>query len=89
MDEPTASLDGARRTELAATLKTLVTHGRSLVIATHDVDFARQCAQRVVMLAGGRIERDGPALEGAVTRGPVVDSLSRSSVSEGLVRVRM
>lgn len=63
MDEPTASLDGARRAELAATLKTLVTQGRSLMIATHDVDFARQCAQRVVLLAGGRIKRDGPVLE--------------------------
>ena len=59
MDEPTASLDAARRMELAATLTSLVAQGRTLVIATHDADFARACARRVVLLEQGRIVRDG------------------------------
>lgn len=59
MDEPTASLDSARRAELASTLKALAAQGRTLVIATHDADFARQCAQRVVTLVDGRVERQG------------------------------
>jgi ABC-type polar amino acid transport system ATPase subunit len=56
MDEPTASLDAARRAELAATLKSLVLQGRTLVIATHDAEFVRQCGGRVVTLAEGRID---------------------------------
>jgi len=41
MDEPTASLDPARRGELAATLRQLASEGRTLVVATHDEEFAR------------------------------------------------
>jgi ABC-type polar amino acid transport system ATPase subunit len=50
MDEPTASLDQARRGELAATLKRLTADGRTIVMATHDEEFVRACAQRIVTL---------------------------------------
>jgi ABC-type polar amino acid transport system ATPase subunit len=56
MDEPTASLDPARRGDLAATLRRLATEARTIVIATHDAEFARACAHRVLHLANGRIE---------------------------------
>ncbi|HEY6362012.1 MAG TPA: ATP-binding cassette domain-containing protein, partial [Vicinamibacterales bacterium] len=46
MDEPTASLDPARREELAATLRELASQGRTVVVSTHDDDFARACADR-------------------------------------------
>jgi len=59
MDEPTASLDTARRGELAATLRQLASQGRTVVIATHDSDFARSCADRVVVLETGRVVRAG------------------------------
>ena len=55
MDEPTASLDAGRRGELAATLRQLASAGRAIVVATHDEDFARACAKRVVRLDGGRL----------------------------------
>ena len=59
MDEPTASLDPARRGELAATLRQLASQGRTVVITTHDSDFARSCADRVVVLETGRVVRAG------------------------------
>jgi len=55
MDEPTASLDPARRGDLAATLRQLATEGRTIVIATHDAEFARACAHRVMMIERGRL----------------------------------
>jgi ABC-type polar amino acid transport system ATPase subunit len=55
MDEPTASLDPARRGELAATLRQLASEGRTLVVATHDEDFARSCARRVLIMEEGRV----------------------------------
>ena len=55
MDEPTASLDPARRDELAATLTQLASQGRTVVVSTHDADFARAFADRVLRLAGGRV----------------------------------
>jgi polar amino acid transport system ATP-binding protein len=63
MDEPTASLDPARRGELAATLTSLAAAGRTLIIATHDVPFALSLATRVVVLANGCVVEDGPSGE--------------------------
>jgi ABC-type polar amino acid transport system ATPase subunit len=59
MDEPTASLDPARRGALADTLVSLTAAGRTLLVATHDVPFARAFATRVAVLAGGRVVEDG------------------------------
>jgi polar amino acid transport system ATP-binding protein len=61
MDEPTASLDPARRYELGETLVELTKGGRTLVVTTHDDDFARDFATRAVILANGEVVEDGPA----------------------------
>jgi ABC-type polar amino acid transport system ATPase subunit len=55
MDEPTASLDPARRAELGALLQGLQQQHRTLVIATHDEDFAHDFATRVVRLRDGSL----------------------------------
>jgi ABC-type polar amino acid transport system ATPase subunit len=65
MDEPTASLDPARRGDLGRTLRALTANGRTVLMATHDVDFARACADRVIQIESGRIVGDAPA--GAVS----------------------
>jgi len=61
LDEPTASLDPERRAELARTVRTLVEGGRTVLAATHDADFVRGCADRVLLLEAGRIAREGSA----------------------------
>jgi ABC-type polar amino acid transport system ATPase subunit len=53
MDEPTASLDGARRSELRELLQGLVAEGRTLVVATHDEEFASACATRILRMNNG------------------------------------
>jgi ABC-type polar amino acid transport system ATPase subunit len=53
LDEPTASLDPGRRSELGELLRGLTAEGRTLVIATHDQDFARGCATRLLRMEGG------------------------------------
>jgi ABC-type polar amino acid transport system ATPase subunit len=50
MDEPTAALDAARRAALGVALRKLGEGGRGLLIATHDAEFAREYADRTVML---------------------------------------
>jgi ABC-type polar amino acid transport system ATPase subunit len=55
MDEPTSALDPARRGVLGELLRDLVRQGRALLIATHDLDFARSYADRVIELADRRI----------------------------------
>jgi ABC-type polar amino acid transport system ATPase subunit len=59
MDEPTASLDPARRNELGETLAGLTRGGRTLIVTTHDDDFARDFATRVIILAEGEVVEEG------------------------------
>jgi ABC-type polar amino acid transport system ATPase subunit len=61
MDEPTASLDPARRHELGETLVKLTKEGRTLVVTTHDDDFARDFANRVIVMAEGEVVEEGAA----------------------------
>lgn len=56
MDEPTASLDPERRAELGELLQRLVGGGRTLVVATHDEEFARAFANRVLRVRDGMVE---------------------------------
>jgi ABC-type polar amino acid transport system ATPase subunit len=63
MDEPTASLDPARRDELGDTLRRLTASGRTLLAATHDDDFVRDFADRVIVMADGRVVEEGRAAE--------------------------
>jgi ABC-type polar amino acid transport system ATPase subunit len=56
MDEPTAALDPARRGALAELLRGLARQGRALLVSTHDVDFAKACADRVITLSNGVLE---------------------------------
>jgi polar amino acid transport system ATP-binding protein len=53
MDEPTASLDPERRTELGELLRKLIDQGRTLVAATHDEEFAREFATRALRMRDG------------------------------------
>lgn len=59
LDEPTASLDPARRNDLGAALVALARSGRALVMTSHDDDFVRDFATRVVVLANGAVVEHG------------------------------
>lgn len=59
LDEPTASLDPARRNDLGEALRELARSGRALVMTSHDDDFVRDFATRVVVLANGEVVEQG------------------------------
>ena len=54
MDEPTASLDPARRAELVDVLRHLTGENRTIVVATHDEEFAGH-ATRILRMEGGAV----------------------------------
>lgn len=60
LDEPTAFLDPAGQEELLQVLEGLHRQGRTLVMATHDVDLAAEWAQEVIVLVEGRVIAWGP-----------------------------
>ena len=63
LDEPTASLDPARKNDLGAVLRGLAASGRTLLFTSHDVDFVRDHATRVLVLAQGEVVEEGDARE--------------------------
>jgi len=56
MDEPTASLDPERREELGELLQRLLVQERTLIVSTHDEEFARRFATRIVRLEEGVVK---------------------------------
>jgi polar amino acid transport system ATP-binding protein len=62
-DEPTSALDPELVGEVLAVIKDLATSGTTLVIVTHEIGFAREIADRVVFIDGGRIVEQGPPSE--------------------------
>ncbi|MHB9854831.1 amino acid ABC transporter ATP-binding protein [Streptomyces krungchingensis] len=59
-DEPTSALDPELVGEVLAVIKDLAAGGTTLVIVTHEIGFAREVADRVVFVDGGRIVEQGP-----------------------------
>ncbi|MGQ4389483.1 amino acid ABC transporter ATP-binding protein [Streptomyces sp. SAS_270] len=62
-DEPTSALDPELVGEVLAVIKDLATSGTTLVIVTHEIGFAREIADRVVFIDGGKIIEQGPPSE--------------------------
>ena len=62
-DEPTAALDPLNAEMLEEVLKKLSLENKTLLISTHDVDFAYRWADRVVVFSNGGIIGDGTPLE--------------------------
>jgi ABC-2 type transport system ATP-binding protein len=63
LDEPTAAIDVEGRREFWATMRRLSGSGKTIVFATHHLDEADSYADRVVLLARGRVVADGPTTE--------------------------
>ncbi|MCC7209482.1 MAG: ABC transporter ATP-binding protein [Anaerolineae bacterium] len=60
LDEPTRGLDYLQKRRLAGLLRRWATAGRTVVVATHDVEWLAGLAGRVTLLQAGRITADGP-----------------------------
>ncbi len=63
LDEPTTGQDHAGRHILARLVKKLNSEGFTIVVITHDMRFVAEVAERVVLMADGRVLLDGPTRE--------------------------
>ena len=59
LDEPTKGLDAGAKLRIMEILRSLKEQGVTVVIVTHDVEFAALCADRCAMFFGGRIVSSG------------------------------
>jgi polar amino acid transport system ATP-binding protein len=59
-DEPTSALDPEVIGEVLEVMEELAREGMTMIVVTHEMGFARQAADRVVMMDDGRIIEEGP-----------------------------
>ena len=90
LDEPTFGQDRRSAEALMARLHDVAADGAGLVIATHDMELAAEHADRVLVLAAGRVLAEGPArevladaplLERAGLRPPALVALTRAAAA--------
>jgi polar amino acid transport system ATP-binding protein len=59
-DEPTSALDPELVGEVLETMRRLASEGMTMVVVTHEMSFARDVADRVIMMAEGQVVEDAP-----------------------------
>jgi energy-coupling factor transporter ATP-binding protein EcfA2 len=86
LDEPTRGLDYPGKHALAAMLRALAEDGRAVLVATHDVEFVAQVADRVVVLAEGEVVSSGPVRD-VVAESPSHQPQVTKVLGDGWLRV--
>ena len=59
-DEPTSALDPELVGEVLETMRRLAASGMTMIVVTHEMSFARDVADRVIMMADGQVIEEGP-----------------------------
>jgi arginine/ornithine transport system ATP-binding protein len=62
-DEPTSALDPELVGEVLKVMRDLAAEGRTMIVVTHEMGFAREVSNRTLFLHQGRVEEEGPPSE--------------------------
>ena len=62
-DEPTSALDPDLVGEVLQVMRTLAEEGRTMLVVTHEMTFARDVSNRVIFLHQGMVEEEGNPVE--------------------------
>jgi ABC-type histidine transport system ATPase subunit len=83
-DEPTSALDPELEAEVLRVIKILADEGRTMILVTHDMAFARTVSDKVIFLHRGMIEEQGSPVEvfGATRSSRLKQFLSASAHGE-------
>ena len=73
-DEPTSALDPELIGSVLQTIRGLADEGRTMVIVTHEINFARDVADRIVYLDQGKVAEEGPS---SIINQPKTERLQR------------
>lgn len=96
MDEPTTALDGKNQIMLEEVLEKLWQEGKTILISTHDIDFAYRWADRVIVLCDGRIQANGDpiaifssdeVLDKANLKKPMMLEMTRYLKEKGILEI--
>lgn len=82
LDEPTRGLDNMLKVQIGKFLQTLKQKGTSILLVTHDIEFAAEYAEKVIIMFDGRIVANGfkhEILDGSNYYSPQINRLFRGN----------
>lgn len=85
LDEPTRGLDYAAKRSLAKQLRSLRKEGKSVLVASHDVEFVALVADRVLHLENGNLVSDQSAIEALGVGSLHPTQISQITAEQGLL----
>ena len=62
-DEPTSALDPELRHEVLKVMQDVAEEGMTMIVVTHEMEFARKVGSRLIFIDGGKVAHDGPPAE--------------------------
>jgi len=62
-DEPTSALDPELIGEVLGVMRQLAEEGMTMLVVTHEMDFARSVSSKVMFMEGGKVIEEGPSKE--------------------------
>lgn len=82
MDEPTSALDPELVSEVLLTVKKVAQEGNTILLVTHEMNFVKKVANRVIFLENGKVVADGTPKE-------IFENPSNDRLKEFLVKIHM
>uniref|UniRef100_UPI0028AC477C ATP-binding cassette domain-containing protein n=1 Tax=Lacrimispora sp. TaxID=2719234 RepID=UPI0028AC477C len=82
MDEPTSALDPELVSEVLITIKKAAQEGNTILLVTHEMNFVRNVANRIIFLENGKIVADG-------TPKDIFDNPKNQRLKDFLVKIHM
>lgn len=82
MDEPTSALDPELVSEVLMTVKKVAQEGNTILLVTHEMNFVKKVANRVIFLENGKVVADG-------TPKDIFENPSNDRLKEFLVKIHM
>ncbi len=85
LDEPTRGLDYSAKQQVAGVIHKLAAQGKTVVFASHDVEFVSLTANRVVQLSAGQVLSDSPVEQALSHRGQLATQIAQIYQIDGLI----
>jgi energy-coupling factor transporter ATP-binding protein EcfA2 len=85
LDEPTRGLDYEAKRHLVAAIRLIQDSGRAVLVASHDIEFVAQIANRVYVLESGRVAIEGETSEVLGPKGALPTQVAQITGQAGLL----
>jgi energy-coupling factor transport system ATP-binding protein len=85
LDEPTRGLDYSAKQQVAEVIRKIAAQGKTLVFASHDVEFVALTADRVVQLERGKVSKDQNVAEALSHHGILATQIAQIYRVDGLI----